>query len=475
MNTQQIFYQFNTSINWNGFFYIAQKISYTFLTFILYRTLTSTEFAAWANINSIIFLILLWIDFGFRKSVPRYIPEFAKNKTAHQNFIIAILLTQTCLIIIMIPILNIATNYSGALLNLSINMHISAISISMLFAAEGILAILRLIFHAHFWQKQFNSINAFFLMIETLSSFIAIHYYSGNALLNSIITNKIGASLATIIFSLFRLPHLYKQIMPQTEVPIPSKLLSKQFVIHSAVMWINTALRSLSERNFMIPIITYNMGPEMAGMYKIANDGALVFQRIIIKTIGTSDTSLLAHIYTLPNKTKLMEIAFEKLTTKVASLCFPFFGLFILFAYFIMNHINDHVIIKLFCIITGSYLLEIMLLAYERLLEVERSYRFLMAVYITYAIMFFFILWFNKRALIGFIETIALVSIVRLVSLLIMYYTVYRTYHFTSKLQDVIPIAIRTSLLVFIFYFITTKVPLAHSFSIWFLRVVMNY
>ena len=89
------------------------------------------------------------------------------------------------------------------------------------------------------------------------------------------------------------------------------------FIKHSLIMWANNNLKSLSERNFLVPFFTHIFGPGPANLFKVANDGALLFYRIAIKTIGTTDTSLLAHIETSQQHKKLMPIRAQEPKSKI--------------------------------------------------------------------------------------------------------------------------------------------------------------
>ena len=91
---QRLYTQFDQGINWNAFLYVIQKLLTTLLSVILFYKLTPINFSIWANINSVIFLILLWIDFGFRKSIPCYIPEISKSPKSHIAFTKFIILCQ---------------------------------------------------------------------------------------------------------------------------------------------------------------------------------------------------------------------------------------------------------------------------------------------------------------------------------------------------------------------------------------------
>jgi hypothetical protein len=80
MTTQELFNNFSQGVSWNATFYIFYKIVTTIFTFSLYYTLSTDIFSAWANINSSLFLLLLWTDFGLRKSIARYCAQLINTE-----------------------------------------------------------------------------------------------------------------------------------------------------------------------------------------------------------------------------------------------------------------------------------------------------------------------------------------------------------------------------------------------------------
>jgi hypothetical protein len=421
MNFNQLLEKFNSGINWNAYFYATHKITATVVIFLLYNKLDLSSFAAWANINSIIFLILLWADLGFRKSIPRYAPVFLKNAQAHKIFIRSLILCQITILVMTMPFLY----YSSKSLQTTLNIdNIYAFSIiPFIFLTEGLIAILRLIYHAHFEQKFFNLLTSFMLITETLINIGLIFLTNENArLLSNIFLTKTIMSSITIIFLASSLKKIYA--IKQHEI-IDTRQLTKDFIVHSLVMWLTSTLRSLSERNFMIPLLTYMFGPLLASAYKIANDSALIFQRIVLKTVGTADTTFLSYVEVAPEEKKLTEVAFKKLATKMAALRLPLLGIIGLIMCWFFIQKNNTLVFHIFCIISISYLLEAMLLPYERVLEVKRSYRALMHIYLFYALLLLFLIISLSTTLIGLRTAIALLCCVRLVSMFMMAYAAF--------------------------------------------------
>ena len=100
-STHPLFRQFSSALAWNALAYTAHKSAFTIRTFLLYRFLSPSDFSTWATTNSALFLLLLWLDLGLRKSIPRYAPFFRSNCRQVTKQIM--ILQQTILIILHWP------------------------------------------------------------------------------------------------------------------------------------------------------------------------------------------------------------------------------------------------------------------------------------------------------------------------------------------------------------------------------------
>lgn len=420
MNSTVLFAKFSQGVNWNGFFYSIYKTFSTILSFALFKYLTTQDFSTWANINSIVFLALLWIDCGLRKSIPRYIPEFAKDSHSHKRFIKYLLMFQGGLLIVTTPILMLALSNITHLLALNDHRIFFYIG-GALFFLEGITAILRLIYHAHFWNKQFNLLATATLMIEMISSICIVWGLSNSSeIIKGVFATKLCAGLLINAVGIIMLSKLYRDKNYSGDQKIDFNRTMKDFIKHSGIMWINTNLKSLSERNVLVPLFTYTVGAPLANLFKVANDGALFFYRIALKTIGTTDTALLAHVQSGNEEEKLMPIAFQKLASKIAGLCIPLLGILcVLFLYRDLLF-SQPFVFQTFLIMAIGYLIELMLSVYERVLEIKRRYVLLMFAYMPYILMLCVLLSFNLISCIGLIGSLLIIHCVRLVSALIM-------------------------------------------------------
>ncbi|PKN03849.1 hypothetical protein CVU75_00025 [Candidatus Dependentiae bacterium HGW-Dependentiae-1] len=385
MTIHNLLRSFTIGITWNALLFVFYKIAATVLTFILFYTLTSSDFSTWANANSLIFLLLLWIDFGLRKSIPRYAPIFAQNNTSYRSFIAGLALFQLILLACALPLFIFSAQQLAYLFQLPIQGSLLHL-VALIFFTEGCVALMRLIFHAHFWIKQFNSLAMIIMAIEFITNVVLITVLRlpSPQLLHGIFITKSIASIVLIICGAWRFKHLYTATIFETQQKFRMRTMIPEFIAHSLILGTYTNIKSLSERNFLLPFFTFTLGPVAANAFKLANDSALLFYRAILKTIGTADTALLAHAQLLPEKKAALAAAFKKLLRQIIWLCVP---LFILIA--LLFSIKNKLFLQAstttaFFIMVIGYLFEALLSPYERLLEVNRKYVTIALAYIPY-------------------------------------------------------------------------------------------
>ncbi|MBT3456008.1 hypothetical protein HN446_03000 [bacterium] len=430
MNIKATIQKFHYGISWNGFLYVIQKIAYTALSFILFKQFSIQDFSLWANSNSFIFITLLWLDFGLRKSIPRYSPVFQKYTPTMKKFLRWVISLQITILICAAIILKPALLFCAKLINLCPSPTLASI-ILILFVIEGTVILLQIVFHSHFWQKQFNLIySAGILLSNSLS--IALVLYSNNKpnLLEYLFVIKVISGTCVIIAAAYTLLRLYKNESISTEKPINTKENIHAFIKHSAIMWTSTNLKSLSTRNIVVPIFTYALGPWYANIFKVANDGAILFYRTILKTIGTTDTSLLTYFETDSFKKKHLGIAFKKLVRQVTILAIPLFVVMMSIGFCYFDSLENSFTFKLFVIMATGCLLDLIFSPYERILEVKQNYSKLAIAYLPHIVIVGALIWTKTITYMGLVGSVIVIHCVRLVSLYIMACFVKKMYGF---------------------------------------------
>lgn len=406
MEISALFQKFHTGLIWNAVVYATEKISYLIVIYTLFLVLDDTLFSTWANANSLVYLALLWADLGMRKAIPLFAPQALQHPTTISQFI-----------------RKVATLHAGALgctavlfyyffhsfcAVLSLKHHaLLLIGTVALFIAEGLVSVTRLMFHAHFLHRPFNTINTLVILAETVINMSIIALLPKTiTLVVALLFSRAFIAFVTVLIS-WRYAYKnhavknhavykndaytdtntqhYQGNQEQERKPdVRQQSLRYPFMHHALAMWVAMVLKSLSERNFLLPLFTGIFGPQVANIYKIANDGALLFQRTIIKTIGTTDTVLLAHAHAT-NDSVMIRTTFDHLRKTIYLLIIPI--VFVSIPFIWMKRallVHDPAIALLFVLLMGTYLIESIFSPYERLLEIKQDYRSLYVAQIPY-------------------------------------------------------------------------------------------
>ncbi|NCX96748.1 MAG: hypothetical protein EBX41_10190 [Chitinophagia bacterium] len=368
--------------------------------------------------------------------MPRYSPEFAQNKNLHKKFIYSVLAIQIGVLLVALPFLY-------GILHSFVRFKDLVLPVLVLFVITGTVEMLRTLYHAHFWQKQFNTLQTLWMLLELSANFMLMYWYpvSIHLVLGFFITKMI-AGACTVLHGLCLLPGLLRKKKYLESSVLNAKQLTYQFMQHSAIMWAALCVKSLSERNFLFPLITSSLGPFQANLFKIAHDGALFFQRISIRIVGTADTALLASIQMYDNSTETFKKAFLKLFKTVTIICIPplYIGTFIFFLR--KQYAIDHRMLLLFFVVAIGYMLEVFLSPYERILEVKRRYRLLWISYLPYLVGFSYLLIARLFQTMPLTIFVTLIHALRLLGALLMAYFAQREYQLDIPKKFFLAIAV---------------------------------
>lgn len=424
MNNKILFNKFTIGLFWNGIFYIVYKILFLSLSITLYYKLDTYFFSQWALINSFVFIVVLWLDCGFKKSIPRYYPLFVQTQKSHSFFIKTLITFQTFfLVIIGTPLIWIITQKVTGL-------KIFTVLIFGLFLTEGLIALLRILYHAHFWHKQFNSLHTFFIFLETVFNFYLITLAMDQLrLITYLLFSKIIFGIFIIATSLFSFSQMYKATVYTNNAFVDTKTAMHNFIKHSLYMWASTFIKSLSERNVLFPYITYTLGASVGNLFKVTYDSALFLQRIALKTIGTSDSSLLGYLEEDVHKTIKLQETFMQLLQKITIISIPLVSISFFANYYPTYFYIEHDCVKLFFIIVFGYIVELLLSPFERVLESKFEYKLLWIAYTPYLICLSALFIFDALKQSSLTFFIFSIQIFRIISSLLMTYCAQKNYN----------------------------------------------
>lgn len=379
MNSSHLLSAFKHALAWNALLFAFYKLANTGLSFVLYSTLAPSEFYFWAMSNAIIYLSLLWLDCGFRKSIARYVPVFLSDTQRYTTMIRKIVIFQCG--VLLAAIVSAIVFYKHLPIEPTCT---SALYISFgIFLTQGILFIIQLLFHAQFFNKQFNTIS---MATTTLEMVLIASWFNFKPMAPSLLHVVLWSKLITTLVAIAAASLLLKKISsPQVHHSNQALQQTKQapFVVHTAVMWATTILKSLTERNFLVPFFSVALGIPSANIFKLANDAALLFYRVIVKSLGTADTALLSHVQTGYHADLNFNKAFANISKQIIVLSIPI--LVVVPAVFqVHTAITYYPWLWPFLLITSCYLIESLLIPFERVLEVKQNYRYLLYAYAPY-------------------------------------------------------------------------------------------
>ena len=462
MTINQLYKQVSQSIAWNAILYTLRKSLSTILTFFLFNKLSTRDFSIWANMYSAIFLTLLWLDFGLKKSLPRYLPEFVKNNCNTEKLVKKILFCKIVAIIFFTLFFIFVSKYIISTCSVIEKNNIFYIG-CMLFVAEGFCSVIQIIYYSYLWQKQFNLLMSIVVVVK---NFIICFFVFANVksflLLKSIFWTEISGTFVAGLYALFWLKSLFKRKKctirreDNRRKIKRRKNLNKELVLHSAALWFNDGLKSFSARNFMVLFFTRVLGPFQGNFFKLTNDCALLFQRIVIKTIGTTDTSLFSYIEISENNQKYITHAFEQLIRKISIIFIPLIGIMLPLLLHFNNMFQDSYVCILFFILIVFYIVETILYPYERLLEVKRKYKILFFSYTPYICMLCIICLFRMAIYKNIIFLIVCIYSMRISSYLVMLYFTKKKYNISFPIKQTVKIFLISLFLSILIYILLT-------------------
>lgn len=424
MNFSSIHQKFSEAIFWNVIWYVTYKITSLILLYVLYHRLSPLYFSTWASVNAILFITLIWLDFGFRKSIPRFAPLFL-TATYRNRFIAALMLTQTFLLALgLLPFLTVLSMHTSITLPLDV--------CALLFITEGFKNLVQTLYHSHFKQKQFTITASCITALEAALALLYINVAQPNAASESIIlfllilktiSNTVVTGLTLLLLPrTFALDAMHKPSKPPIHYNAQNLIVA--FIKHSFFIWFSTGIKTLTERNILFLYVTHYFGAPVANTFKIFYDSAISFQRIIIKALGTADTSLLAHIHlTLDTTHDSRNTLLEQAITIIAKTIYKLLFILIIIATGISllsytTTIHTKEMLLIFGIVSIGYILEVILSPYERILEVKQEYPALIGAYAPYMIIitlgaliqFYHIVNFSLLSLVATIQTARIIS-----------------------------------------------------------------
>lgn len=412
MNTKELFHAFNAGLFWNGSLYFAYRLSSLALSLVLFTKLDSIQYCSWTTSMSCIYLTLAWLDCGLKKSVTRYSHVFTSSARVYGFFVLALIAFQ-------LPVLTFVGPWLFKKMTCAISGSTAfAVYLIPLLLTEGLISIFKILFHAQFFIKQFNVLGFSLLIFRTMIVIASVWYGIAQPipLLYQVhlITNIITLLCAPpLLYYLSMKSFLSKKELVSQKIGDSSFILVFDFVRHSVIMWSTSLARTLSERNFLIPLFSVILGPFATANFKVSNDIALLAQRLLAKTIGTTDTALLATCLLEPGKKHLLPVALKHIIKSLLLLSVPCMIIILVCSYYAPKHAT------LALLLASFYLIQNLLTPFERYSEVTQRYGRIYMSYIPYSVMLIYF-YLTPTPHFSLITLLVIVHCARLSTLILM-------------------------------------------------------
>lgn len=417
MNVQYYLDGFFTALWWNGALYGLYKVCSLSFTLLLYYLLPAEVFSLWITLTSITYLMLLWSDFGLRKAIARYGLVCGGKIATWYNHII----------VFQIAVYGALFPFWYFFIQYKVPVHYQLLftcSLFSFFVVRGLVELIKSFYHALFKNQYFNTWNMIALFSEFLIS-CALCLFSFDPFVIVALLFFIATSVY-IVLLVYAFVQLQPLILLSYDTHTASSFTYRTFIKHAVSMWYVGVSKSFSERNFLIPLVSFVSGTVQGNNFKITYDAALFIYRIGLRVMGSNDTVLLSIAY-IQNCKKLLHTTVSLVHTTYIKL-FVILFIFGCILLSVQPIFFSHIIFPLFFIVGISYTLEMFLLPYERFLEVKQQYIPLITITIFYSIGFLVMLYCYIYNMVSFLFFIGGIHSLRLIYsfFCMIWYTVFK-------------------------------------------------
>ena len=365
-NRAQLRTQFHTAVHWNTVAYVCQRAAYTILHIYLYYHIPTTSFVAWTSLLSIIYITIYMCDAGLRKSIPLYI-----DTPYIQRWCLAV---YSVIGIAITPIV-IAYAYWLSPYPIIDNTSIMLYLIPLLVISQTLLIGARIVHTSQFNNRSFAYINTLWLAIEVTITIAVIEYTQTAQAISICLASKAIFGSAAVVHAMYTLPRSINTTRQSSRT---------LFTQHTTYMWGISIIRSLSERNVMMPVLAWIAPPDIAAIYKIVHDAVMMIYRTLIKSIDINDITILRDART-------RAYAFFQLSIKLINWCTVACCVLVAIDY-MMTSINAYH--SLLLVIGYSSIIEVVISPWDRLREITYDYRQPMIIYTcAYMIPIMYTIW----------------------------------------------------------------------------------
>lgn len=386
-----IYKLFNRSIKWNTIEAIVYQTILTLHQILLFSAVDKLSYALIGTIFSLLYLSIVFLNFGLDKSLATFFLEYTKSKSNFKRFFMFQLFIQLALLITVGLIFILFKDSISYLFSSNFKCPVlensSWLILSLLLLSESLKKTLRTFAQLAFLNKQTAIIETFAI---TLYFVTVWGYYLITSKIN-LLSILIPFVLESIIsnFCLSVVVYKFYQKINNTELNNPSVL---TIVSNRFYVYINQLSHMFFSGNFIIPFLAYIYSLEQISSLKLTNNITVFITVLMERIFGITSAALLTHVKNLniTDRRQAIGISTNKLFNMLyAIIIFLIINFKFISSYKIVISDLNWMPIYLFLILI---FFENFFITYEQYLIVEEKSYYLMIINSLSAILFYIVL-----------------------------------------------------------------------------------
>lgn len=318
---------FNRGVKWNAFEGIFYQTILTCHQAILFSVLDNFTYGLIGVSFSVLYLSILFFNFGFDKSLAAFFPLFIKNKSLFKKIFIRQFLIQAIFLslIFFVVILFSKQMFFWFFSKFLFDINILPI-LALILITESLKKSLRYVCELAFLNKQIAITEICLISSYVIFFWIGYFYLNKVNLYLVFVPHLIQSIFGVLIFSYF-LINIYKTLSNEKENITLNNI--KEIIYARISNYFNQLSHLLFSGNFVIPFLACIYGLKKISIFKLLNIISVYFTVILERTFGLTSGALLSHLHNLTKDAKqaALNIATNKLLIVIyAIFIFLFFN-----------------------------------------------------------------------------------------------------------------------------------------------------
>jgi len=385
---------FNRGVKWNAFEGIIYQSVLTIHQVILFTVSGYLLYGLIGVLYSILYLSILFFNFGFDKSLATFFASFTKNKKLFKRIFVSQFLVQFIflgLIFFSIVLFNneIIDFFSGKFKCPRLDFGILII-LGLLLLSESSKKSLRFVCELAFLNKSIAITEICLILFYTCAFWVLYFFGYGPDLYLVFLPHLIQSIVGALIFIYFVFFKIYRLLPDNNNQENLTAGYFKDIISNRFSNYLNQLSHLLFSGNFVIPFLSSIYGVEQISIFKLLNVISIYFTVILERTFGLTSGALLSHLQNLSKSVKqnALNLATKKLVIVLyAIIIFLLFNFQnFLHAYYKISNINWlSLYLFLFAIIFENFFITM-----EQFFIVEDKIYYFVLINLLAASMFYF-------------------------------------------------------------------------------------